>query len=233
MPAWKADRHDPIEELNENLWRIEAPLPGMELRRVMTVAKRSDGDLVVHSAICLDEASMDRILAWGRLRYLVVPNGFHRMAAPVFKARYPDLTVLCPEGARKRVARVVDVDMTYGDYPQDETVRLELLDGVGKSEGVMIVNADEGVTLVFNDALFNSPHLSGVAGFMLQHVTASTGGPRVSRLFKLAALKNKQELRASFERFADTPDLRRIVVSHHEVIDDDPAAALRTAAAAI
>jgi hypothetical protein len=227
---WRASRHDPIQPLNEHLWRIEAPLPGMPLRRVMTVARRGDGDLVVHSAIGLDEASMEKLEAWGKLAYLVVPNGFHRMAAPMYKARYPRITVVCPAGARGRVHKVVDVDMTYEQFPSDDVVSLSYLDGVRRSEGVLSVRAPDGVTLVMNDALFNCPHLPGLPGFALRHITASTGFPRVSRLFKLAAMRDKPALRACFERLAETPDLRRIVVSHHLTIDDDPAGALREAA---
>lgn len=231
--TWKVFPHDAIQELSPNLWRVEAQVPGMQLRRVMTVAKRSDGDLVVHSAIELDETAMGRIEGWGELAYLVVPNGFHRMGAPAYKDRYPGMRVVCPPGARKRVAKVIAVDLTYDAYPQDDAVRLELLDGVAGSEGVMIVRSDEGVSLVLNDALFNAPHGTGVAGFVFNHITGSTGGPRVSRLFKLAAIKDKAALRTCFERLAATPDLRRVVVSHHQMIEDDPAGALRSAAAKI
>ncbi len=231
--AFSAERHEAIEELNPHLWRVEAPLPGTALRRVMAVAKRSDGDLVVHSGICLDEPSMARLEAWGRIRYVVVPNGFHRMGGPRYKSRYPDALVVCPAGARARVEKTVGVDLTYDEYPQDEWVRLEYLDGVGEREGVMIVRADDGVTLVMNDALFNAPHGTGLFGFVFRHVTASTGGPRVSRLFKLAAIRDKRAFRAGLERLAEIPELCRVVVSHHRVIDDDPSGALRAAAAGV
>jgi hypothetical protein len=228
--TWMAEAHEPIEELNERLWRIQAPLPGLPIQRVMTVARRSDGDLVIHSGVSLDAASMARIEAWGTPAYLVVPNGFHRMGAPAYKARYPDIRVLCPSGARKRVQKAVPVDLTYEDYPQDEAVQLEYLDGVGEREGLMRVRAEDGVTLVLNDVLFNAPHATGLPGFLFRHVTGSTGGPRVSRLFKIAVVKDRAELRRCFEQLAATPDLRRVVVSHHRVIEADPGATLRAVA---
>ncbi len=55
---WRVLAHGPAEPLAENLWRVEGALPGMSLRRVMTVAKRTDGRLVVHSAIALEEGAM-------------------------------------------------------------------------------------------------------------------------------------------------------------------------------
>ncbi len=228
--TWKVARHAPIEQINERIWRVVGPLDGMPLKRVMTVVKRADGKLMVHSAIQLDETSMAEIEEWGTLAYIVVPNGFHRMGAPAFKQRFPNASVVCPQGSRARVEKVVAVDADYADVPADEAVTLQILDGVGDSEGVMLIRADDGVTLVMNDALFNTPHRTGFAGFVLKHVTQSTGHPRVSRLFKVAAIKNKQAFKACLLRLADTPDLRRIVVSHHEVIDADPGGALRQAA---
>src|SRR5690349_19124776 len=113
---WKVLEHSPIEELATNLWRVEGSLPGMPLRRVMTLVKREDGDLVVHNAIAVDDASLARIEAWGRPRWLIVPNGWHRLDAPAWKARFPDLRVLTPAGSRKKVEEVIHVDGGYEDF---------------------------------------------------------------------------------------------------------------------
>src|SRR5690606_35202999 len=104
---------------------------------------------------------------------------------------------------------------SYGDFPGDPTIELHPLAGVKQQEGVMLVRSADGVTLVFNDALFNMPHGRGFSGWILRHITQSSGGPRVSRLFRLAALNDRQAFRADLERLAATPDLRRLIVSHH------------------
>jgi hypothetical protein len=106
--TWKVLPHGAVEEVTENLWRVEGELEGMEMRRVMTIGKRSDGDLVIHNAIALDNASMAKIEAWGKVGYLVVPNGYHRLDAPVFKQRYPQARVLCPRGGRAKVEDRLD-----------------------------------------------------------------------------------------------------------------------------
>lgn len=230
---WCVLPHGPIEELAENLWRVEGTLKGMDLKRVLIIARRTNGELVIHNAVALDDDAMARIEAWGQPTTLIVPNGYHRLDAPAFQKRYPDAIVLCPEGARKKVAMVVRVDGTYEDFPADDTISFEPLAGVGGVEGVMVVRSEDGVTLVFNDALFNMPHGSGVAGFVFRHITQSTGGPRVSRLFRWLAMKDRKAFRADLERFATWPDLRRIVVSHHETITDDPAGVLREVAASL
>ena len=231
--SWKVLPHGPIETLTERLWRVEGSLPGMPLKRVMSIAKKDDGTVVIHNAIALDDATMAAIEAWGPVRTLIVPNAFHRLDAGVFHARYPDAAVVCPPGARAKVTEVVPVTATYRDVPADGAVELVTLEGTKGREGVMIVRDAGGTSLVFNDAVFNMPHFGGFSGFVFKHVTASTGGPRVSRLMKLLAISDKAAFRAHLERLAALPDLRRIVVSHHETITDDPAGTLARVAAGL
>ena len=231
--AWRVLPHRPIEKLEGNLWRVEGDLEGMPLKRVMTVAKRSDGRLVIHNAIALEEERMAELEAFGEPAFLVVPNAFHRIDAPRFKARYPDITVLCPRAARKKVAQVVAVDGDYDAFPEDPDVTLRHLGGVAEAEGLMTVRSGGATTLVFNDMLFNMPHLPGVQGFVLKHITASTGGPKLSRVAKLFLLKDKAAFRSELESLAETDGLARIVVSHHETIEEDPAGTLRRVAAGL
>jgi hypothetical protein len=106
------------------------------------------------------------------------------------------------------------------------------LDGVGKKEGYLELRADDGVTLIFNDAIFNQPHLPGFFGWSYK-VIGSSGGPRVTGLLKLAMVKDKRALRAQLEKLAETPSLRRIVIMHGTRCEDDPAGFLRQVAATV
>lgn len=231
--SWNVLPHRPIEKLSERLWRVEGDLPGMPLKRVMAVARRADGSLVVHNAVALAEEQMAEIDAWGRVAVIVVPNGFHRLDAKVFHDRYPTARVVCPAGARGKVAQVVDVAGTYGEEPADGVVELQDLDGTKQREGALIVRDADGTSLVLNDAVFNMPHVPGVTGFVLRRVTGSTGGPRVSRIMRALVISDKTAFRAHLERLADLPELKRIIVSHHETIEQDPAGTLRAVAATL
>lgn len=106
---WVVARHRPVERLDDNLWTVTGGLPGMSLKRVMTLVRLADGRLVIHSAEALDDESMAEIEAWGRPAYLLVPNAFHRLDDPAYVARYPDIEVLCPKGSRSKVEDVVRV----------------------------------------------------------------------------------------------------------------------------
>lgn len=230
--AWTVLGHRPIEKLESNLWRVEGDLPGMPLKRVMTVARLGDGRLVVHNPMALDDAAMKELDAFGAVAFVVVPNRMHRLDARPFAARYPDARVLAPSGSRAKVAEVVAVAGTYADFPADAGVALAELDGLSGFEGVMTVRSGARATLVFNDTIFNMPHVTGLQGFVLRHVTQSTGGPRVSRFERMFFVKSRPALRAHLERLA-TPDLARIIVSHHETITDRPAETLRAIAASL
>lgn len=228
---WIVRPHGKLEKLADNLWWTWGSVPGMSLKRSMVVAKRSDGGVVIHSAIALDDEGMKELEAIGEPRYLIVPNAGHRLDAAAFKKRYPKLQVFAPRGAREAVAKMVDVDGIYEDFPADEDVRFEMLHGVGDAEGAMIVRSTDGITVVLNDAVFNMDRKTGPFGFLFTTILGSAPGPRISRLAKLLLVKDKKALREDLERFAENPELVRLVVAHEKVASGpDAASALRKAA---
>lgn len=232
---WRVLPHDPIRTLSANVLHVQGDIEpgGPPLKRVMVVVRLGDGRLLVHNAMALDEPAMAQLDAFGPVAFVVVPNHWHRLDALRFAERYPDAKVLCPPGSRKKVEQVCRVDGTYDDFPADERVRFEVLDGLGGVEGAMIVSDDDGVTLVLTDAIFNMAHHAGLAGFILRYVTGSSGGPRISRLIRIFAVKDKRAFRAHLERLAALPRLRRVIVAHHEMLEDEPARVLREVAATL
>jgi hypothetical protein len=224
--------HGPIEQLEENLFRVEGSVSRMALKRVMAVVRLADGGLLIHSAVALEGSAMAQLEALGTPAVLVVPNRFHRMDAAFYKQRYPQLRVLCPHAARTQVQRRVAVD---GDCTSlsDPNVSLEYIEGTNEAEAVMIVRSPGGVSLVFTDLIFNMPHQPGLQGWVVKHIFGSSGGPRVSRLGKLAIVKDAAAVRVHLERLAKIPGLRRVLVAHHETIAEDAAGTLRAVAAAL
>jgi hypothetical protein len=228
---WNVLEHGPLEQLAENLHRVEGALPRMSLRRSMLVAKMGDGRLVIYNAIATDDATRAKIEALGTPAFLIVPSAIHRLDAPAYKKRYPALTVLAPKGSRAKVEEKVKVDGTYEDFPADDRIRFERIEGIADVEGAMIVRSNDGVTIALNDVVFNMDRKRDVLGFLFTTVMGSAPGPRVSRLGKLMLVKDRKALRANLERLAETPDLVRLVVAHEKVASGpDAAAALRKAA---
>ncbi|GAB4569984.1 MAG: hypothetical protein Tsb0020_24480 [Haliangiales bacterium] len=227
--GWKVHQHDPIEELAENLWRVEGSLPKMALRRHMLVARDSDGRLLIHNGVALGEADMAKLEAFGTPTWLVVPNGWHRLDARAYKARYPQLQVLCPRGSRKKVEQVIPVDATYEQFAPTATLRLTHLRGLKDAEGVLEVLSEDGVTLVFNDTVFNQPHLPGVFGTMYK-LLGQSGRPKVTLIAKLFMVKDKRELAKHLHELADIPKLTRVIPGHITPIVEDASATLHALA---
>jgi hypothetical protein len=224
--TWTVVPHRPLEKLESNLWRVEGDLPGGDGTRVMTIVKLASGGLVIHNAIALEEDQMKEIEAFGEPEILIVPNGFHRLDAKVYKQRYPKLKVLAPKAAMKKVAQVVAVDGSLADAPKDPKVVIRDLDGTKSHEGIIEVTSESGnKTVVFNDVVNNLPKLGGVIGFML----SPTGRPSVPRIFRWFFVKDKPAFMADMERLAAQPDLKRVIVSHGKMMTDQPGEALRTA----
>jgi hypothetical protein len=228
---WKVLDHGPLEQLADNLFRVEGAVPGMSLRRVMTVVRRGDGSVLVHNPIALDDTRRQQLEALGALAVIVTPSAVHRLDTPAFKSRYPGAAVFCPSGARHKVAQVVSVDGSYEDYADDGVVRFEMLDGLAGAEGAMIVQSSDGASVVLNDVVMNMDTRKDVLGYLFTTLLGSAPGPRVSRLAKWALVKDQGALRAHLERLAALPDLTRLIVSHDKLASGaEAAAALREAA---
>ncbi len=216
--TWTVLPHGPIDELADNLWHVTGSVPGMSLKRTMAVVKLQDASLVLHNPIALEERALARLEEWGTPALLVIPNGWHRLDARIFKERYPAARVIAPRGSRAKVAEVVEVDLTYDEHESpDPTVRFEHLQGVAEAEGAMFVRSADGTSVVLNDVLFNMDRKRDVLGFLFTTLLGSAPGPRVSRLAKLTLIKDKRALRGDFERFASIDDLVRLIVAHEKV----------------
>jgi hypothetical protein len=228
---WTVLPHGELVQLADNLWWVEGSLPGMSLKRNMTIARMRDGRLVIHNGIALEPKAMERIEALGTPSFLVVPSKHHRLDAPSYKRRYPGLMVLAPRGSRAAVEEVIEVAGGYEHFPGDDAVQLAALPGLNDAEGVMLVRSSDGLTVVLNDAVFNMDTKQDFMGRLMTTLLGSAPGPRVSRLAKLALIKDKRALRAELERFAALPELVRVIVAHEKVASGPEASsALRQAA---
>jgi hypothetical protein len=191
----------------------------------MVLARMKDGGLVIHNAIALGPHEMKELEAFGEPKLLVVPNGFHRQDARIYKERYPALRVVCPAGARKRVQQVVHVDAPLDDVCGDDNVTIENVDGA-KQEGVITVRSGDKVSLVFCDLVLNLPPSKGLMGFFL----APTGRLSVPRVVRWIGMSNRDAIADRLSRLADLPGLTRVLVGHGQTKSENAGQALKAAA---
>ncbi|HEX9103417.1 MAG TPA: hypothetical protein VF997_14495 [Polyangia bacterium] len=224
---WTVLPHGPIEKLEDNLWRVEGRVD--RLRRVMVVVRLADGRLVIWNGIALEEPAMKELEAWGTPAFLVVPNGMHRLDARIWKQRYPQLRVITPPGARKRIEEIVPVDATAADFG-DPRVTLSFAACTGEREALLEVKHAAGTTVVLNDLVMNMRHAPGFAGLLFRVMGFTSDKPKVAPATKLVLIKDKPGLKTLLQQLAAIGDLKRVIVSHGDPITDAPAEALRQAA---
>jgi len=223
--TWTVLPHEPIEKHAENLWSVSGNMPGGNQRR-MTIARRADGGLVIHNPIALNDDEMKQVEGFGKPAFLVVPNAFHRQDSVIYKQRYPQISVLCPKTAHKKVSQLVQVAGTLEDMPKDANVELFHLRGMKEREGALRVRSNGQSALVFNDALLNLEPRSGVPGFFMAP-TGTLGVPRFTRWF---LAKSPTELKGHLQELASSPGLAHVVPGHGKVIQKDATSALEQAA---
>jgi hypothetical protein len=224
--TWTVLPHEPIEKHSENLWSVSGNMPSGNQRR-MTIVRRADGKLVIHNPIALGDAEMKEIEALGKPGYLIVPNAFHRQDSLIYKQRYPEMSVLCPQKARKRVSQLVDVAGNMDEMPKDADVEAFHLRGMKQSEGAIRVRSKDGSALVFNDALLNLESGKGLTGFFM----APTGTLSVPRFARWMLTKSTAELKEHLSELAGTPGLTQLVPGHGKVLETGASPALQQAAA--
>jgi hypothetical protein len=224
--SWTVLPHEPIEKHSHNLWSVSGIMPGGNQRR-MSIARRSDGKLLIHNPIALNEDAMRELEAFGKPAYLVVPNGFHRQDSLIYKQRYPELDVLCPQTARKKIGQIVKVAGHLDEMPKDDDVQLFHLRGMKEREGAIRVRSHGASAVVFNDTLLNVPSRSGLMGFML----APTGTLGVPRFTRWILAKSTRELKEHLQELAASPGLKHVVPGHGAVVQADAESSLSQAAA--
>lgn len=224
---WTVLPHGRLTLVDDGIWTVtgELHMPLTPLERRMTVVRLNSGDLVIYSAIALDEPQMQVLEAAGRPAFLIVPGDLHRMDSKIWKARYPDLKVIAPIGAREAADKAVSVDATEVDF-EDDAVRFVTVKGMSGHEAALLVRRPAGTTLIVNDVIGNMPKDSG---FVLRLTGFAGDEPHIPVPIRMS-LKEKEVLRDQLLAWADEPGLKRLIMSHGDPIETDVQGQLRALA---
>jgi len=218
---WTVFPHGPLERIDDGLLSVEGQIvmPLGRFPRRMTVVALSRGRTAIFSPVALHEPAMRQIETLGTPTFLIVPNGFHRLDSRIWKQRYPEIKVICPPGAKKRVEAAVKVDATR-DILKDADVDFIVTNGTRKMESALVVRRSEGTTLVINDLISNVRHPKGLgANIMARLFGFGVRRPQMAREVKWLLVREKPALAKQMRRWADDPHLKRIIVSHGDVIE--------------
>ncbi len=227
---WTVLPHGNLTRVNERIVTVvgDLKMPLLHLPRRMTVVGLNSGGLAIFSAIALREPDMAELEALGRPAYLIVPSERHRLDAPGYAQRYPNIIVVAPRAGAEKIRDVVRVDTSTPDFV-DPTVRYVEIAG----DSALEVEAEDGLTIVVNDLIGDIHGERGLGGWLLRAMGFAGEEAHVPGPVKLALGKRKGEVAQQFRRWAAREDLRRIIVSHGDTIMADPRGVLRTLAASL
>ena len=223
---WTVTPHDPLQKLDENLWAVESPVPGIPIRRRMCIVKRSDGQLLFLNAVPLDDKTLAEVTAWGKPAFLVIPHDQHGIDAHGFQQKL-GVKIYGPKKNEAKMRAKWDVAGTIEDLPADPSVKFESLDGTKTGEPVGVVRSGNRVSLLFSDAYQDN------TGYKLPlplKMLGFGGGPKIVPIYKFLFTKDKAALKAHFERLSALPGLERIVPCHGAITSSDAAATLKRVA---
>jgi hypothetical protein len=231
---WVVAPHGPLTQINEDIWTAqgEVKTPAGAITRRMTIVRTPAQELIIFSAIALDDAAMGQVEGLGRPAFLVVPSDLHRLDAGAYKGRYPALRVIAPMGAREKVEKVVAIDCMHVDFG-DPNISFVTIAGTHDHEAALLVRRSDGLTLIVNDIIGNIHGEHGFGGLMLRLMKFAGDEPHIPSPVKAKIVSNKKALRDQLLTWEAVPDLKRIVVSHGDIIEDDPQRVLRDLAATL
>ncbi len=229
--ATKILPHGDLEPLAPGVWQVTGALP-FPLKRNMTVARLLDGTLLLHSVIAMNDEGMAALDAQGAPSILIVPNAGHRMDAPFYKARYPNIRVVCPAGKRAKIEEVVAVDATSEHALPPLGVRLHALDGFKLGELAYELDTSGGKLLMITDALANTDVQPGLGGWLTANLAGGVKGRLgVPRFIRWAFTSDREAARASVRKLAAIGGVAVVTVAHGKALTERCDEALAEAAA--
>ena len=211
--------HGDFRQLDKNLWTLEGTLPHhMPLPRTMTVFRMQDGGLWIHSAIALRDDIRAKLESFGPPKVLVVPSTMHRLDAPVYKALYPGIKVVCPAAARSKVEDVVPVDDTCENAFRNSEVIAHTMPGAKPIELAYELPLSTGAkALVFNDLLVNVKSAKGVFGGLLKLI-GRIGTFRSPPSNKLLLLDDRKKFHFWLEKQSKRSDVKVVTFGHGSAV---------------
>jgi hypothetical protein len=225
--------HGDIVQLATNLWCVEGTIrmPLGALKRNMVIYRLPNRDLLIHSAVALDDAGMKGLEALGRPAYLVVPHGGHRLDAGFYKKRYPAIKVIAPAAARAKIEQVIKADATAEEALPALGIGVHKVEGMkpAMGENVLAVDVDGGKALIVNDIMGGG--FGGPKNFLMRVLGPPGPGLGIPRVVRWVAIADKASVKTTLGKLAAIPNLKILTISHGPPLLEKVAEGIRTAAA--
>ncbi len=214
-------------QLSNDIWTAQAPVRFLSFHFTtrMTVVRRRDGSVWLHSPIPLSEELRRNIDAIGEVRAAVAPNRFHHLYAGEVKEHYPDAKLFAAPGLKSKRPDLA-IDEELGEREDGEEFRYLLIGG-GRPLNEYVFLHKASATLICSDLLQNISGSDHLPTRLYMKLVGIHGKPGVSRLVRLA-FRDRAATRAGVDEVLQWP-FERIVLAHGDVVTDSPHDVLRNA----
>jgi hypothetical protein len=209
-----------LREIAEELWTAEAELAvgGMPLAIRMTVLRRPDGSLILHSPIDIDDALAAQLDALGEVRELLAPNRFHHLYLFGAERRWPGARLWGAPGLPDKRPDLI-FDELLGDVTPPalaDTIETRLFAGLPMASEVVCFHP-RSRTLIVTDLVFNIHHTRSRLSKL--YLRASGAWQRCAQTPLIRALvRDRSAARRSLERIFEW-DFDRLIMAHGEIIE--------------
>lgn len=204
--------------IGDGIWyhRAQYRFGALEFPHAVTVMRKRDGGLIVHSPANLDDATRAALSSLGRVSSIVWPSWWHDLYLRQWADAYPDaLLYVAPDLWRsvshKSTARVLSESVEV-----DPDVCVAAVDrlGVWFDESVFLHRPSK--TLVVADLVVNvGPGLPFPTNVFFA-LMGTRPGPKIPWFYKMVA-RDKKRLRSQLDRIAAL-DFKRLIVGHGDSV---------------
>lgn len=221
--------HGRWRELLPGLWTIRGKI-NAPLYRNMVVVRLPSGELVIHSAIALDDVGMAELETIGRPAYAVVPNAQHQRDAPFYASRYPGMQMICPAAARLEIRPVVPISAAAEEALPALGFKLHAVPGSKAMEYVYeyaLPSSDR--VLIVNDMIFgpNATPANLAGALMNMLLVGFRDRYGIARIYRRRMVTDMPALKRFIARLSTVAGLKLVTISHGDPITANPAAELR------
>jgi hypothetical protein len=207
----------------------EVKMPGgVRMSTRMTILRLSNGKLLVHSPIRLDDALVKAIDALGEVAYIVSPNRMHHLFFGPSAERWPGAKTFGPPGLAEKVPTLRIDEVLTDTAPSVWADELEqvVVQGAPKMSEVVMFHKPTR-TLVVSDLFFNIVHPPNLATKVVLTLMGTRGKLAKSRGWKLMT-EDKTAFKASVRKVMAW-DFDRLVMAHGEVVEKNAGERARVA----
>lgn len=222
--------HNPLHQVAPGVHCAEGWWKASPMGRRMTVMEVGKGRMAVHCSMSMPQEEMQRLDSLGQVTYIIAPNPAHASEAPDYARRYPQASVLVPQGMVRRQERRMTIHGTLEDgWPADLEGHLQAISVQGLRIPESAFLHVPSRTLVLTDLVMNfgPDHFKGVMKLLMSaNGVIDRFGP--SRLLRHGLIRDRNLLRASLQAILAW-DFHGVIMNHGRILESGGQEKLRHA----